>query len=57
MRFAAGPNNTDDAMRVNDQNGIMMPNGQGLNRSNSQNNLPEISNQNSNDQYNELGHE
>lgn len=46
MAFGAGPNNTDDAMRVHDGQGIMMPNGHGLNRSNSQSNLPEISNQN-----------
>ena len=52
MRYGAGPNNTDDALRVNDNNGIMMPNG--LNRSSSQNNMPEISNQNPNGNFNEF---
>lgn len=41
----AGANRTDDALPVNDNNGIMMSN-QGMNRSNSQSGLPEITNQN-----------
>lgn len=44
-------------MRVHDNHGLMMPNGMGLNRSNSQSNMAENSNQNEVDQFDELGHE
>lgn len=45
--FTGGPSNTDDMMRVNDNNGIMMPDHQGLPRSNSGTELAaEFSNQN-----------